>query len=485
MPDKGYKRSNVVLLGILLLALILRIIYLDSKSLWLDEATNIYEAGKNILSRDMTLPPLYFTFMHFWLAIGNSELTVRFPSVVLGVLSVLIIYEIGLILYSEKEALISAFLLSISQTAIYFSQEARYYSLFIALSLLSVYFFLRMEERPTGFNKTLFLVFIALDFYSHYFTVLLLFVFVFFKIWKYKKDKTGMNEMRSFLILAGVFLLLIAPAVPVFLSEAAGRAGTSYIRFASQTYLSSDFIKSIFTYLIVNEFYAGESVLPYVLLGLFLYGIFSSLKHYEKSAVFLVMWLFIPIASALVLTGIISNLHIRYLVFVLPALLLISSRGIAAFPEGINSLAGKIRVRRVDLNPYAVILLLMVLIVSLSYPILGSYYGFKNYDWRGAAEFLDENAEDGSKIVVVPGYNSFPFNYYYKPRNGITVLEYSSVDDLEQLSRQNDTYLVSTEDVFSLAPREVSKLSTWVSTNMELETELSLVKIFKNTAVRK
>lgn len=196
MSPPGYNRTNIALLCILFLAFTLRIINLGTKSLWLDEAINIEMAEKSIVSLSNPLPPLYFGVLHFWLAVGRNEVIVRSLSVIFGILSIFVIYKIGIILYSEKEALVCAFLLSISQPAIYYSQEATYYSLSILFSLTAVYFFLRFEEKPTNSNKALFLISMVLTFYVHYFTALLLFVFVIFKIWKYKINREN-PEIRK------------------------------------------------------------------------------------------------------------------------------------------------------------------------------------------------------------------------------------------------------------------------------------------------
>lgn len=479
MPYKRLSRDNIALFSIIILALILRVIYLGSKSLWLDEATNILMAEKSISTWTFGEPPLYYIVLHFTLAVGKSEIVVRFPSVVFGVLSVFIIYKIGIILYGEKEALVGAFLLSISQTAIQFSQDTKYYSLFIFLSLASVYFFLRMEEKPTNSNKVLFLVFLTLAFYAHYFTVLLLFALIIFKIWKYKNEKRNMKEIKSFFLLIGIFLLLIIPILSHFISQTMSRTGASNINFVYQTHLSINFMKEIFTYLLVNEFYGTESIHPYIILGLFLYGVYSSLEYHEKSIIFLTMWLFIPIALAAILTNIVSNLYIRYIAFVLPALLLISSRGIVAIPDRVNHLVRKAGFRSIKFNSFMIILILIIVVLS-SYPILNSYYKSQNYDWRGTAEFIEKNAENGSNIVLVPGYNSNPFNYYYKSKNKTNVIEYSTFDEFVKLSNQNNTYLVKTGDIYGLKPDELNQLISWYKNNMKIAAQLSSITILKN-----
>lgn len=476
MLHAKFSRKNIILFSILTLALILRVFNLESRSMWLDEVVNIHEAEKNFMSWNNSLPPLYFVVLHFWLNLGKSEMAVRSLSVILGVFSVFLIYKTGVELYGEKEGLVSAFLLAISQTAILFSRNAMYYSLFIPLSILSVYYFLKMDKEPTNSNKILFLVSISLDFYSHYFTVLLLLVFIIFKIWKYRSEKNK-DDIRSFCILAGIFLVLIAPALPIFISETTSKTASSNFKFNFQTDYSPDFIKNIIIYLVINEIFSDYSILPFIIMGLFLVGVFSSKDNYEKSITLLIMWLCIPIMAVFVLTGFISNLHIRYLVFVLPALLIISSRGILAIPEAVNNLIEKYGVK---LNSYIIISVIIIAIVSSSYPVLDNYYKSKEYDWRGAARFIENNAEENSNVILVPGYNSVPFNFYFKSENDINILEYSSFEDLVNISYQNNTYLIITADANGLQIDELRKLSIWRINNLEMKAELSSINIFKN-----
>lgn len=478
MLNPKLTRVNIILIFIIILAFILRVMYLGSKSLWLDEAVNVMLAEESIFLWNNTLPPLYFAILHLWISIGKSEVAVRFLSVIFGVIAVFAIFKIGSILYGEKEGLVSAFLLSISGMAINFSQDATYYSLFFPLAIISIYFFLRMERDPTKPNKVLFLVSLVLTFYTHYFTMLILLVLIMFMIWKYKFNNRDPEETRSFFSIIGIFFLLIAPILPLLIMQTMGKAGESYIDFAYQTHISINFLNDISTYLIVNENYEGESIFKYFILTLFLYGFIGSLRSCRKSITFLSIWLFLPVLSALVLTNFISNLHIRYISFVLPAILLISSRGIVTIPDRLRVLS-KSKVEPVTFNMIGIISILLF-ISLVSYPILNSYYNSKDFDWRSAAEYMEKNAEDGSNIILIPEYNRIPFNYYYDGTL-TNVYGYASMENLIDLTFQNNTYLIATNDVAVLEPEELSRNVIWVDIRMENKAEFSgNINVFKN-----
>jgi uncharacterized membrane protein len=484
---------DILAFAVILLAFILRIYYLDYKSLWLDEATNVAMAEKSILTWTFAEPPLYYLILHFALAIGKSEIIIRFPSVIFGTLSIIPIYKIGTMLYSKKEGLVSAFLLAISPTSIIFSQDAKYYSLFLFLSLVTIYFFLKMDEKPTIGNKAIFLVSLILSFYTHYFIILLLITVFIYKIAKSHNNK---KQLYSFILLICIFLISISPIIHQFTSQFISRSGGSNSNFIYQTHLTNQFVREIFTYLITNEV-VDDSNIYYMYLGLLLIGVLfsidfkdiiknsdSSFTSEEKSIIFLAMWLFIPIIMAAALTNIISNLFIRYISFTLPALLLISSHGIVAISNLVNSRIGIKTRKRIDLTKFNFVIILSILIIisMLSFPILYEIYQSKEYDWKGASKFIEENAERNSNIIMVPSYNSIPFQFYYK-NNDTNIIGYSSTYDLNKLLEQNNTYLVLTNDINALDPNDVSKIKTFINDKMQIDDKLSGINIYKNYSI--
>jgi len=87
------------LLAILLIGLFLRVHDLSNESIWLDEAFSILRAKfdlSQIFFRSENTPPLYYAILHWWINLfGDSEFSVRFPSVLFGSLSILMLYKVG------------------------------------------------------------------------------------------------------------------------------------------------------------------------------------------------------------------------------------------------------------------------------------------------------------------------------------------------------------------------------------------------------
>ncbi len=146
--------SRVLLLLILVLSLFLRFYKLGSRPLYGDEPFNTVELSQKplpfLLATNLG-SPLYPLLLHVFLPAGDTELWARLPAALFGILSVWAIFVVGRRILGEREAVVAAFLAAVSTSFIYFSQQARAYTIFLFFSLVSLYFFWRAihEERPS------------------------------------------------------------------------------------------------------------------------------------------------------------------------------------------------------------------------------------------------------------------------------------------------------------------------------------------------
>jgi 4-amino-4-deoxy-L-arabinose transferase-like glycosyltransferase len=151
--DRRWSRwPAVVMIGLTLLALGLRLHDLGRWDLTFDEAASIWIARKPppemvryLLGAFHEHPPFYYLSLWAWTqAAGLSEFTLRFWTVLPGVLSVPLIYIWLRRLSGRGVGLLAAFLLALSPLHVYYSQDARMYALIGALALLSLIFFDRI-----------------------------------------------------------------------------------------------------------------------------------------------------------------------------------------------------------------------------------------------------------------------------------------------------------------------------------------------------
>ncbi|MFC1750350.1 glycosyltransferase family 39 protein [Pseudomonadota bacterium] len=93
-------------------------------------------------------PPGYHLVIYWarkWF--GTSENSLRMPSVVAGILSIPMIYFLAKRIYGEDEGLEAAAFMAVLWLPVYYSQEARSYSLQILFSLISVWCWLEWMGR--------------------------------------------------------------------------------------------------------------------------------------------------------------------------------------------------------------------------------------------------------------------------------------------------------------------------------------------------
>lgn len=167
-------RTYFLFLAILVTAVVARLLFLADHSLWLDELFSLKYAHfglpdllTEVASSD-NHPPLYYALLHFWVqAFGASEFALRSLSAVFGVLSVAFVYKLGSLLYSERIGLLAAAVLALSKFSIYYSQDARMYSLLPLLATVSVYYFWKLLHNPGWGNVLLYVAATVLLLYTH------------------------------------------------------------------------------------------------------------------------------------------------------------------------------------------------------------------------------------------------------------------------------------------------------------------------------
>ena len=131
IPDLG--ATGVVLL--ILFGLALRLAWLAFQPLWWDEGYSVWFATHPLtqmaaLTAQDIHPPLYYALLHGWAApLGTSPTALRLLSVVVGMLTIPLLFLVARRMLSARAALLAAFLLTINPLHIYYSQEVRMYGL--------------------------------------------------------------------------------------------------------------------------------------------------------------------------------------------------------------------------------------------------------------------------------------------------------------------------------------------------------------------
>ena len=208
-------------LALFLLNFVLKVIYLDSNALGLDEPFSVYHAQMPVADIVRIIyqgnnPPLFEVILHFWIKLfGISEFSVRFPSLLFSSLIAPVFYLIGTKLKHQSLGLVCALLFSFSNFHLYFAHEARVYALFALLCCLSFYFFISILKGDTQFKTKLFYVlFTSLLLYAHYFGFIViglhgLLLLVNIKLLKRSFRDWLLSYIAIFLLFLPSFIVLI------------------------------------------------------------------------------------------------------------------------------------------------------------------------------------------------------------------------------------------------------------------------------------
>ncbi len=209
-------RANLPIVLLTGLAFFLRLHRLDALNLWYDEAFSLRfatiglaEMIRNCLTFE-TNPPFYPFVLHFWVRIfGDSEFSLRFPSVLFGTACVPLAYALGARSLSRFAGGFAAIVVAASPFYIYFSQEARAYALFSFLCLSSIYF---LEAKA----KVLFAASLVLALWTHAFGVFLL---VSLNIYQLLRLRGNGEALRGWVRLQVVIVVLSCPWYLAFLQD--------------------------------------------------------------------------------------------------------------------------------------------------------------------------------------------------------------------------------------------------------------------------
>jgi len=394
----------LILLLIIFLGGFLRIYDLGAESIWHDEVSSIEQAKQNLSEVIRTAldthnsPPLYFITLHYqMLLFGSSETAVRFPSAIFGILSLFFIYKLGCQLFNKKIGLISSFLLAISTFAIYYSQDARPYSLFLLMTLLSFYFFIQILKINSKWYYLGYSLANILLLYSHLFGLFVVITqIIYFAIFwkKYRQQRLKFAGVQVASVLASIPLVILVVTRFYETTEWGGSIGwIAEPSFMSMVHTFTDF--------------AGDYIMMAIFLVLFLIGLFSLLKRegrwtfrFDSSGelVLLLMWLSFPIIIPFALSMILTPMYVnRYLISALPAFLVLAAKGTGSFPD------------------IKVTYILLFIITILSIILLGAYYSEPTKEqWRETAEFIEYRAQADDVIILCADYTQGDFEYYYK-----------------------------------------------------------------------
>ena len=227
-------RGCAYLLAMITLAgAVLRLLHLGAKSLWTDEPLTVAIARMpwphfvaNWQHGEAAFQGAYFLLMRGWLHLGQTEFWIRLPSALFAIASIPLLYAVARTLIGQRAALVATLLYALNPTGVYYSQEARSYTMAMLLVLASTWFFVRAVQEDRERDWVLWVVFSVVSFYSHLLACLVI-VAQAASLLALRDAKMW----RRMLVHAFLILLLCAPGlVSVLHAQAGGLAQSDWPR---------------------------------------------------------------------------------------------------------------------------------------------------------------------------------------------------------------------------------------------------------------
>ncbi|MBN1484084.1 MAG: glycosyltransferase family 39 protein [Chloroflexia bacterium] len=418
--SRGFPWQQLLLGLLLALAAGLRCTTLSFQSLWLDEVYTVVEAGRPLselllaLFRPSQAYPLYILGMRLWTELfGTGEAALRWPSALLGLGSVLLLYQLGRRLFGRSIGLLAAGLLALSPLAVWYSQEAKAYALSLFLVLATWLLLWQALEHPSRRAWCGFALLTIAALFSHRLISVLALIGQLAYALCAAGPRTATRPRRRRVVALLLVVLLLAMAGLWF---ALGWGGASR-QFGSERRLA-DLLNTFSQFSLRLPWRSplpGEGpdrrwwLLPFALAALAGLGVLlRRLRPHspnQRRAMFLAAWLLVPSGAFYLLYLVRPFYHERYLLGTLPAYLLLLALGLVPLWRAGHRLA-----RRRPLPALA--LQGLVLLVGLA--MLGTSWR-QVQDWslsrrpskeqfREATRTLQLQAHPDDLIIVHPSY---------------------------------------------------------------------------------
>ncbi len=467
--------SSAMLLLVLLIGAGFRFVNLGSDSFWYDELLQVNIAAQDIptllsqLGQHAAMPLDYF-ITRAVLAVGRGEYLLRFPAAFWGILTLPLAYQIGRRLFGQAVGIGAALLLALSGLHVFYSQELRPYALLTFLVTLSFYWLVRVFQDGRhrywiGYSLT-----IAAGVLTHHF---ILFVIGAQGLIVLGGSLAGWATARGRSTVAfGLALVPLALALAITpWSGSVLDVGRLFVVsiVAPDTIPAGSQLGALrgdatpidlefFQNRLLGGLSGGGPALPIVSLILLLAGSWVGFRRARGQTALALTWAFVP--AALIIAFLYHRgtfFALRYILFALPAFLLLVALGAVAVgqasyairntqpatrnPQPVSRIA--FHVSRVAPFPLAAS---CILLLGLAGYQAGSHVSSPRENWREAGRFLVENVRP-EDVVIAP--QRADIVYFYAPMRLAQVRPSTLPKDLpERLAANQRLWLVTSQYIY-------------------------------------
>jgi len=459
MDKKYYKDIYFKYLVLLIIiATALRLYCIGVNSLWLDEVST-YGFSKDgfIAAFDYSLggeynPPLYYWFTYISLVICSlfsglqQEVVLRLPAALFGILSVPAIYYLAHEMFDKRVAIISATFMTFSGFLIYYSQEARVYTLSMFLYIILLYYYVKSYKTGSVKNWAIMGIVASLCIWSHFYMAIGLLCIAIHYIVMCAIDK---KIDKNSLIPALVFLITSAPVFLILNNLFVERVSKDITwGFDGLT-------------LLVNFVYLNLGMDLVTMLIFFVVGIVGLKCINDKCSKFNLLLIIIPVFITFILSYYMSDvidLNPRYLLFILPLIAIC----IAAFDLSLRD----------KKHGESLYVIFIVILIVVNIPFLTSYYTYPTKtDYNQISDYIV--GVDTANIILMPQSEGKVFDYYLGSNHNYA----NNLTELKNKANGDALVMVTSGIIFGSNSGNVD-VYTWLNDNAKLDKEIMNVKFY-------
>jgi mannosyltransferase len=397
--------------------MLLRLRCLTCKPFWFDECFSVEVARigwRNFLHliwwREANMS-LYYMLLRVWLHFGQSPFFIRSLSVVISAATLPAIYWLAKQLYDRRVALIAAALLSINAYSVRYAQEARGYALFMLLATLSSGFLiawirkmfpdLRSQSATSNSQARRlrwYILTTVLAVYAHLYAILLIVGhwIAISRIPRPEGDQARAPNIRRAWKIIGLAVL------PLLIFVA--KTGAGPIRWIQRPGVKDLF--EFFEHLaggtwVLALVYASAGVAALVPAGRHLWKRDPSWQVWRCQ--FLLVWLLFPVVLTVLLSFARPVFLARYMIFCLPALLILVAAGLARLNRW--------------LLPLALVVILLLGLQGISF-VYGHDFDNERDASGAATNFILDHTQPGDAIICHIAETRVPYEFFRSLRAG-------------------------------------------------------------------
>jgi len=436
--DLGREATAIFLALTVVAAAMLRLVG-GGDQLWYDEIHTLLVSVREPLAVIVTHFPsnndhvLYSLLSHISIALGGeTPLMVRLPAILFGILSIPLIFTLGSRVTTRFEALAAAILATVSAQHIWFSQNARGYTLLLVAALLGTQLILDGLKTRSKAPWLLFAVVSALGAYTHLTMVLaVISQAIPVAIILLASRRYTLDELKGPVIgFVGAAVLTVLLYLPMLGDVAAffGDSGTKAGYGASAGWAILELFRNL-------QLGFNSAAILAVGGAIFLVGLVS----YWRQSPLIVSLFFLPPALVYLTSVLLDRPTFpRFFFFVAGFLLLVGVRGVFTIIHFALTRLGRMRWEKA-VRWAAVVAMTLVLTFDLS----RSYLKPK-MDYQGALAYVDATHRPGDVIALGEQGAGYVYTQYYG-RNWLRLMKPT---DLARLRSGHDVVVLRTFDRF-------------------------------------